>query len=466
MGANKIACYVRVSTQEQATKGHSIGEQTERLKAYCAAMKWDDVKIYSDPGFSGASLDRPGIQSLIADVQAGSISKVIVYKLDRLSRSQKDTLYLIEDVFLKHDVGFISISESFDTATPLGKAAIGMLSVFAQLEREQIKERMIMGKEARAKKGLYHGAGYSPFGYDYKDGQLIINHRESAIVKEIFNRYLNGHNFFKIARELTIEGLAPKSGLWNAQTIQNILNSKTYIGYIRHKDQWIPGQHSPILDNDIFEAVQDRLERRQINKRLSHTNPAKSNTYLGGLLFCKQCGRKYYKQSIPAPNNGRYNYYVCDSKKHGKHLKTNCSNRYWRMETLNDIVFDEVRKLNIKKTKSRKKEKIDIVAQLKAEIIKIDRSISKLVDAYSLTEMPAEILQEKINALNAKKKEAEHRLEDATEKTKKKNDLSQTIKDFNDVLVRGDMPTVQGILRDIIDCIYVDGDNIEIKWNI
>lgn len=96
MGQKKVACYVRVSTQEQATKGYSIGEQTDRLKAYCAAMKWDDVTVYSDPGFSGASLERPGIQNLIADCEAGRIDKVVVYKLDRLSRSQKDTLHLIQ----------------------------------------------------------------------------------------------------------------------------------------------------------------------------------------------------------------------------------------------------------------------------------------------------------------------------------------------------------------------------------
>ena len=155
----KVGIYSRVSTQEQAREGYSIGEQVERLKNYCAAKGWILYKTYTDAGFSGANTDRPGMQQLISDVADGKIDMVLVYKLDRLSRSQKDTLYLIEDVFIKNNVNFASITENFDTSTPFGRAMIGILSVFAQLEREQFRERSIMGKDARAKEGLHHGGG-------------------------------------------------------------------------------------------------------------------------------------------------------------------------------------------------------------------------------------------------------------------------------------------------------------------
>ena len=112
----KVACYIRVSTAEQAKEGYSVGEQTERLKKYADAMNWDIFKVYTDGGFSGANMDRPALQNMIKDINAGFIDKVLVYKLDRLSRSQKDTLYLIEDVFLSHGCDFVSMNENFDTS--------------------------------------------------------------------------------------------------------------------------------------------------------------------------------------------------------------------------------------------------------------------------------------------------------------------------------------------------------------
>ena len=143
-----IACYIRVSTSEQALNGQSLAEQEDRLLKYCDALNWQNTKVYKDAGFSGGNLNRPALQELIKDIP--HINKVIVYKLDRLSRSQKDTLYLIEDVFIKNNVDFISMCENFDTSSSFGKAMIGILSVFAELERNQIKERMTMGKFARA----------------------------------------------------------------------------------------------------------------------------------------------------------------------------------------------------------------------------------------------------------------------------------------------------------------------------
>ena len=169
----RAALYIRVSTLEQAQEGYSIGEQKERLIAYCKAKDWIIADIYVDGGYTGSNLNRPGIQKLMSETDKFDL--VLVYKLDRLSRSQKDTLYLIEEVFKVNNVDFISMQESFDTSTPFGKAMIGLLAVFAQLEREQIKERTWMGKIARIKAGLHQGGGFIPIGYDYHDGKLVIN---------------------------------------------------------------------------------------------------------------------------------------------------------------------------------------------------------------------------------------------------------------------------------------------------
>ena len=168
-----VCGYIRVSTDLQAEKGYSLGEQEERLKAYCKSRNWDLVKIYADPGYTGANLDRPALQEMIRDIKAYDV--ILVNKLDRLSRSQKDTLYLIQDIFQPVNCSFVSMEESFDTSTAIGIAMVGILAAFAQLERTQIKERMKMGKQGRAKKGLWHGGKQVPIGYDYKDGQLIKN---------------------------------------------------------------------------------------------------------------------------------------------------------------------------------------------------------------------------------------------------------------------------------------------------
>lgn len=145
MDKKKMRCaiYIRVSTTEQAMEGYSIGEQKERLEQYSSAMQWTIMGEYIDPGYSGSNMNRPELNRLISEVKNYDV--ILVYKLDRLSRSQKDTMFLIEDVFLKNDIAFVSMNESFDTGTPFGRAAIGLLATFAQLERENIKERMSMG---------------------------------------------------------------------------------------------------------------------------------------------------------------------------------------------------------------------------------------------------------------------------------------------------------------------------------
>ena len=207
-----IALYPRVSTQEQATEGYSIEEQIDRLKKYCEAMGWNEYRIYTDAGYSGANTDRPALQEMIRDIKDGKIKRVVVYKLDRLSRSQKDTLELIEDVFLANDCEFESVSERFDTSSPYGRAMIGILAVFAQLEREQIKERMSMGREGRAKKGKWRGGSNVPIGYDFIEGNLEPNEFEKMQIVEIFNLFLQGHQIETIERLFLEKGYAHKYG--------------------------------------------------------------------------------------------------------------------------------------------------------------------------------------------------------------------------------------------------------------
>ena len=238
-----VACYTRVSTTEQSEHGYSLEEQKVRLEAYCAAMGWTVFRTYTDGGFSGGNTQRPALQAMIRDIQIHRVARVVVWKLDRLSRSQLDTLYLIEKVFLANNVDFVSMSENFDTSSPFGRAMLGILAVFAQLEREQIKERLYLGRQAQAKDGKF-GAGRIPIGYKEKtDGRLVVDTYEAMLVRRIFDEFLDGKPIRRIESDLNAAGLTHKYGEWNNKTIQNILRRQTYIGMIPISGSFYPGDH-------------------------------------------------------------------------------------------------------------------------------------------------------------------------------------------------------------------------------
>ena len=255
----RAALYIRVSTLEQAQEGYSVGEQRERLIAYCKAQDWLIADIYVDGGYTGSNLNRPGIQKLMSETEKFDV--VLVYKLDRLSRSQRDTLYLIEEIFRPNKVDFVSMQESFDTSSPFGKAMIGLLAVFAQLEREQIKERTWMGRVARAKTGLHHGGGNIPIGYDYEDGKLIVNPYEAEQVRKIYEWYLSGASLKAITDKLQDAGYTNKYSSYNSwSSVRNILENETYM---RAKYGFTRDELRHLIPQDAMERIDGREADRE-----------------------------------------------------------------------------------------------------------------------------------------------------------------------------------------------------------
>ena len=286
MLSTNVGIYIRVSTQEQANEGYSIDAQRNRLTAYCRFRAWNIYNIYIDGGFSGSNMSRPALSQLLDDIKGKRVNCVLVYKLDRLSRSQKDTLYIIEDVFLKNGIDFVSLNENFDTSSPFGRAMIGILSVFAQLEREQIKERSMMGRVERVKNGLWHGGGHEPFGYNYIDGQLIVNDYESAIVKDIFDLFNDKIPIYQIQQMISKK----YDKNFHESVIRSTLSMVLYTGKISYGGEIYDGQHDAIISTETFKRAQDLLE---IRKKKYHNRPFKSKTLLGGLLYCAHCGARY-----------------------------------------------------------------------------------------------------------------------------------------------------------------------------
>lgn len=295
------ACYVRVSTENQK-ENYSIEEQKSRLRAFCEAKDIVIGKMYVDGGYSGGNLRRPALQELLRRLPEYDL--VIVYKLDRLSRSQKDTLMLIEDYFLARKVDFISVCENFDTSTPLGRAMIGMLSVFAQLEKEQITERFTMGRIARAKNGYYHGGPTAPVGYDYVDGRLIVNEKKARQVRELFERFCRGASIHDCW--LHMQARYGASGGWSSETqIRHVLVNEVYLGKVKFQGESYPGLHPPVIPEELFSRAQALLQERK-SSLSAGSRPFAPRTLLSGLLICGQCGARFH---------GEHGWYVCGGRR-------------------------------------------------------------------------------------------------------------------------------------------------------
>lgn len=475
----RIALYVRVSSKEQVD-GYSIGEQIDRLKKYCEAMGWEIYKIYTDPGYSGGNTDRPGLKTMMEDIVAGRIDKVVVYKLDRLSRSQLDTLYLIEKVFLANGADFVSMSENFDTSTPFGRAMIGILAVFAQLEREQIKERMGMGKEARAKDGKWHGGSTQPIGYDYDPTTelLNINDYEAMQVRELYEQFLKGTPLRAVERTFKEKGYSHKHGVWDPKTMRRVMRNKTNIGYIKHRDEWYPGDHDPIIDEDTFNKAVKLLDDRAEQYKLSGVKPGAQTTYLGGLLYCKHCTGKYTKQAGRRwKNNEPPLYYTCysRSKKVKKMVKDpNCKNKNWRMEELDALVFAEIRQLaldpdyirNARAEKAKGDDAPNKIAIIRKEIDKLNEQISRFMDLYGIGQFTIDQVSAKVDPLNEQRKALEKELESLNAETGEltEEETLHIVKNFEEAFERGDFNAIRLIIETLIYYIELDNDYVYIHW--
>ena len=459
----RVGLYPRVSGHEQEDN-YSIPEQIDRMKKYCESKDWMVHKIYTDSVYSGSNMDRPGLQEMIRDCENGKLDMVLVYKLDRLSRSQKDTMYLIEDVFEKNGVGFTSMTENFDTSTPHGKFIVGILAVFSQLERSRITERTMSGKDGRAKEGKWHGGKWIPIGYDY-DGMLWINEYEAMQVREVADLFLKGMPLRTIARLVTEKGYLHKYGEWEAKTIRRVLANPVYIGMIKHRDTWYEGLHEPIFDKKTFDAIQKLLEKRR--EEFGTARPHQS--LLGGIMYCKHCGGRYARQS----NNGIYTYMCYSrSKKMKKMIKDpNCRNKNYRMEVMEKGILDEISKLAIDPSyveELRENRPVtDMTEKIKtitSEIAKIDTQISKMMDLYALGTIDLDVISDKVAALNGQKTALSKELESLNVPTKE----TMTTQEVMDIasLMKDDLPLEdkRNIVQSLIHFIEIDGDNVIVHW--
>lgn len=475
----KVACYARVSTQEQAEHGFSIGEQKERMIAYCKAKGWIVYDVYIDGGYSGSSLNRPAIQKLKNDITNFDI--VLVYKLDRLSRSQFDILDLIEKTFLPNDVDFVSMSESFDTSTPFGRAMIGILGVFAQLEREQIRERSIMGRKARAKEGKWHGGEGPPTGYDYVSDKLVINEYEAEQIRLIFEMCADNKSNAQILAALKEQGYTTKYGSWKDEsTISRLIKKNVYLGTITYDDIVTKNAHESIISQELFDKANAVRKRRN---EIFGRNVFSRSTLLSGFIWCSRCKARYgttiSRHKKPGePPSSINRYHACYSRAFPNSkmaTQKGCKNKIWRVDALEKVVNDEIHKLVLdheyfNSLVGAGSNNIQINNNNNAKKVKdIDKQILKLMDLYTLDSIPFDILSVKIEELQKKKSEIISR--NCIEEKVSKKISSEHINEFKTMLTNlievwdmAEQEQKRFLLSSLINAIYIDGDNIIFDW--
>ncbi len=283
----RCAVYTRKSTEEGLEQEfNSLDAQREACEAYVASQKPEGWLLvpdrYDDGGFSGGTLERPALQRLLADIEANKVDVVVVYKIDRLSRSLMDFAKLVE-VFDRNEVTFVSVTQSFNTTTSMGRLTLHILLSFAQFEREVIGERIRDKFAASRRKGMWMG-GWAPLGYDIKDRKLILNESEARLIQSIFMRFARGIQPQILIEQLAKEGALNKNGKpIDKGYIYRVLNNRVYLGKAVHKGTAYPGEHNPIIERDLWDRVHALISAspRARTKRPLGRTPA----VLKGLIF-------------------------------------------------------------------------------------------------------------------------------------------------------------------------------------
>ena len=320
MSVIKCAVYVRKSTEHGLEQEfNSLLNQDESCKAYIASQafnNWEYVRTYTDAAISGGTMERPALKQMLDDMAHGLVNTVVVYKVDRLSRSILDFHNMMK-YFDKYNCNFVSITQAFDTSTSMGKLTLNMLLSFAQFEREVSSERVRDKIRASKAKGLWMG-GNPPLGYDIKDKKLVVNEAEAQQVKRLFEKYLELQSVKRLVQYAEAQGIYSKKWISkkgnqkggnkiSLMGMHRLLRDMTYIGQIAHKkaNTTAKDEQDTIISKDLFNQVQQALKNNSNNKTESHRSP----NLLSGKLFNSQ-GERFINQVKTNKNHTKIHYYA------------------------------------------------------------------------------------------------------------------------------------------------------------
>lgn len=322
----RCAIYTRKSTEHGLElEFNSLDAQREACEAYVKSQThegWQELKQrYDDPAYSGGSLERPALQQLLTDIDAGRINVVVVYKIDRLTRSLADFAKLVE-IFDKKGIYFVAVTQQFNTTTSMGRLTLNVLLSFAQFERELSSERVRDKISASRRKGKWTGGGIA-FGYDVADKKLVLNPAEADTVRYIFKRYLEHKCLRLLSDDLNDQGIVTKRRIAKGKQtggcrftygpLAYLLKNRTYLGEMGHKGEWFAGEHAPIIDRIIFDQVQEQMKTNSVANRQKRSN---GDALLAGLLYDDRGNRM--TPSFSTKRGVRYRFYVSSALLSGR----------------------------------------------------------------------------------------------------------------------------------------------------
>ena len=323
----RCAIYTRVSTDQRLEQDfNSLDAQHDASEAYIRSQShagWTLLRAkYDDGGFSGGDTDRPALQRLLEDVRAGKIDVIVVYKVDRLTRSLADFAKLVE-LFDQHDVSFVSVTQQFNTTTSMGRLTLNVLLSFAQFEREVTSERIRDKIAASKRKGLWVG-GMAPLGYDTKDRKITVNEQEAQCVRTIFRSYLKLGSLNLLMADLRKRGIVTKvrklktgeivGGIpFTRGPLAHLLRNRFYIGEVVFKGEVLAGEQSAIVDRDLFDAVQTKLTEQNNNHKATRM---KSDALLAGRIYDDRGNRM--SPSHASKRGIKYRYYLSSALIQGR----------------------------------------------------------------------------------------------------------------------------------------------------
>lgn len=396
-------------------------------------------------------MNRPEIQRLIEDCKNHKIDAVFVFKLDRISRSQKDTLYLIEEVFNKYDISFISMRENFDTSSPFGKAMIGVLSVFAQLERETILERTRIGLKKRAEAGLWRGGGKIPFPYRYdrNTGTLIPIPEQVELLHKMISLYISGKSFNAIG---DIVGM-------DESLVETRILSITNTGKIPYKDEIFEGQHEAVVSDELYEEI------LRVNKVRSHEKYER-HYLLSGKVYCGCCGAKYRYQKW-----GKRLIMYCYSQQKSKprYIKDpNCKNKRWDTFEIEDAVLEELFKMSLDIDLFKKTFNIatvNVKNEIKTRLDEITKQINNLLN-FIASGIAVDETNKKITELEKEKIMLEEKLITSEQKEKDNKVSLEMITNLKTTWFDMDFDEQRRIIEHLIDKVVIKDNEVNIYYNI
>ena len=382
--SRRCAVYTRKSHEEGLEQDfNSLDAQREACEAFIASQKHEGWKLlpdfYDDGGISGATMVRPALTRLLDDVRANRIDVVVVYKVDRLTRSLSDFAKIV-DIFDEYGVSFVSVTQQFNTTTSMGRLTLNVLLSFAQFEREVTAERIRDKISASKKKGMWMG-GLPPLGYDVEDHKLVVNETEADQVRHIFRRYLELKSVRDLMTELEEAGLVSKRRIsqsgrktggvpFRRGALYHLLQNEIYLGRIVHKNQSYPGVHTAIIERDLWEKTQETLASNRTDRR--NGKNAKEASLLAGILFDDQGTRMTPSHAVK--KGKRYRYYISRSLMVGRRdehpngrrvpaieIERLVSDRIWQLMLDESAILSAVSKQN-----AGASEQYDILKRIKA----------------------------------------------------------------------------------------------------